>query len=303
MNRVGDSKALTEWMELARVLGAQLFELWERPTGGSKRRVFGLEADCSDEASDLYERIERRRQLQDAATSFVVRACGEDGEPLAQVFITSTPPGAVLAVAHHEGPNGVSPGSGVAAQAFGAMPLTMPQMMQAALSSLQRGNEQQRKTTASLAQAHVSRFDSYVRSCERSVEDMQRRSEKLTRMNGELRARVAASEAALKTAREEERHAEPSRTKLLAPAKNASDEGGQTLTGEVRSLASALNNAFARTLAAPADEREALFRTLDLERTFGFFQLYCDWVDDKLHDAAPAAVVAAALSWKPKRSR
>ena len=35
MNRVSDSKALTEWMELARVLGAKLFELWERPTGGS----------------------------------------------------------------------------------------------------------------------------------------------------------------------------------------------------------------------------------------------------------------------------
>ena len=302
MNRVSDSKALTEWMELARVLGAKLFELWERPTGGSKRRVFGLEADGSDEASDLYERIERRRQLQDAATSFVVRACGEDGEPLAQVFITSTPPGAVLAVARHEGPNGVSPGSGVAAQAFGAMHLSMPQMMQGALSSLHRGNEQQRETTASLVQAHVSRFDSYVRSCERSVEDMQSRIERLTRMNGELRARVAASEAELKTAREEERHAD-SRTKLLEPAKNASDEGGQTRAGEVRSLASALNNAFARTLGAPADEREALLRTLDLESTFGFFQLYCDWVDDKLHDAAPAAVVAAALSWRPKRSR
>ena len=121
-------------------------------------------------------------------------------------------------------------------------------------------------------------------------------------MNGELRARVAASEAELKTAREEERHAD-SRTKLLEPAKNASDEGGQTRAGEVRSLANVVTNAFARTLAAPADEREALLRTLDLESTFGFFQLYCDWVDDKLHDAAPAAVVAAALSWRPKRSR
>jgi len=375
-------------MQVARAQGAQRFELWERPTGGAKRKVVGLEADGTDEAAEFYERIQARRKLQDAAMSFVVRACAPDGATVAQVLIASAPPEVMLAVAHGEGSNGASVGAG-AAHAFGSMLLTMPQMMQAAFSSLQRENEQQRKTVESLVRTTTSGFDSYVRSYERTFADMQSRIEKLTIENGELRARFAVSESELKLAREE--HGELSRMKLLelaeiersskrddflksqlslllpvvaakaapalglstapigaALAKRFADSlssnqrdaifgllqpAQQTamvhlLTGrgegeplaaprdssasedETRPLPALLRDAFASMLVAPTAEREALFRTLDLESTFGFFQAFCDWVDREVterhasgagcaDDAGPAAV-AAALSQKPK---
>lgn len=374
-------------MQVARAQGAQLFELWERPTGGAKRKVVGLEADGTDEGAEFFERIEARRKLQDEAMSFVVRACDAGGATVAQVLIASAAaPEVMLAVAHGHGGNGASNGTGAAAQAFGSMLLTMPQMMQSAFSSLQRENEQQRKTVESLVRTSTSGFDAYVRSYERTFADMQSRIEKLTLDNGELRARFAASEAELKVAREE--HAELSRMKLLelaeiersskrddflksqlglllpviaakaapalglpsapigaalakrfadslsseqrdaifrmlqpaqqtamvhllagrgegevdavaepanARAGEGSKNGSEAHAEDARPIATTLNDTFARMLAAPAAEREALFRTLELDSTFGFFQLFCDWVDAHPQDAAPA-IVAAALS-------